>query len=71
MLIQCIYQLKMDMNASNIYTSGYALELFAKDANIENYKCVICQKILRDAIQIPESDIPTRACMKCYKVNVR
>ena len=61
----------MDMDALNIYTSGYASELFAKDVNIENYKCVICQKILRDAIQIPDSDIPARACMKCYKVNVR
>ena len=48
---------------------GYDLEIFDKiKVNIfEKYKCVVCKKVLKNAIQfIPDSNVPSRACRTCY-----
>ena len=52
-------------------SGGYDLKLFGKGYHLERYKCAICRKILRDAVQIPQSQSPKRACRKCYIGNIR
>ena len=52
-------------------SGGYDLKLFNKGYHLERYKCAICSKILRDAVQIPQSQSPKRACRKCYTGNIR
>ena len=52
-------------------SNGYDLKLFEKGNHLEKYKCAICEKVLRDAVQIPHNQSPKRACRKCYTENLR
>ena len=52
-------------------SGGYNLALFEKVHLLKKYECALCKKILRDAVQIPESQEPMRACRKCYAGNIR
>lgn len=66
-------QFNMENDNSNSVTGGYDLTIFDED-NIEKYEkymCAICGKILKEAIQLPQLDVPTRACHSCYTANVR
>ena len=49
---------------------GYSLELFSSLELPERFICVLCKKVLRDAIRCPLS-FGTRACLNCYKNNIR
>lgn len=56
-----------------IQTQLPELTIFDED-NIEKYEkymCAICGKILKEAIQLPQLDVPTRACHSCYTANIR
>lgn len=44
---------------------------FEKKEFLEQYKCGFCRNIVRDAVQIPQTQVPMRACRKCYADNVR
>ena len=61
----------IDCTAEDLSSGGYDLKLFDKGYHLERYKCAICEKILRDAVQIPQSQSPKRACRKCYTENIR
>lgn len=50
---------------------GYDLDLFENKDFLQKYKCGICRNILRDALQIPQTQVPMRACRKCYADNIR
>lgn len=52
-------------------SGGYDLDLFEKKEFLEQYKCGFCRNIVRDAVQIPQTQVPMRACRKCYADNVR
>ena len=49
---------------------GYNLEIFVKN-DVEKYKCYICGKVMKDAIQLPHLVHPKRTCLTCYKANIR
>lgn len=53
-------------SSDNSCSGGYKVELFDKSFDLEKYKCAICDKILRDPVQIPQTSNPRRACQKCY-----
>lgn len=63
-------QLLMEVNSLASIPGGYDLEIFTDDG-IEKYKCCICRKVIKDAIQLPQLDRPTRACLACYTGNIR
>ena len=50
---------------------GYNPKLFNNQHAIENYICAICSNVLREAVQIPQSANPKRACHDCYNSNIR
>lgn len=50
---------------------GYDLDLFEKSNYVEKYKCAICRKVLRNAVQVPQDQVAMRACQKCYVDNIR
>ena len=50
---------------------GYDLEIFDETevTILEKYKCAVCKKVLKKAIQFipePDSNVPLRACHTCY-----
>ena len=51
--------------------SGYSLKLFIDPKPAEKFICTICKNVLKNAVQIPESLDPKRACQDCYKDNIR
>ena len=61
----------MEINKSQAISGGYNLEIFDKDINIQRYTCTICGKVLKDAIQFLQLNVPTRACLKCYTTTIR
>ena len=65
----------MEVDSSNgvrVTLGGYDLEIFdEKEENIEKYKCDVCRKVLKNAIQLPESSVPGRRCLTCYTANIR
>ena len=63
-------QFNMENDNSNSVIGGYDLAIFDED-NIDKYMCAICGKVLKEAIQLPQLDIPTRACHSCYATNIR
>ena len=67
------FAMEIDCGEYPSYNSsgGYDLALFEKAHLLEKYECVICKKILRDAVQIHENQEPRRACRKCYTDNIR
>ena len=50
---------------------GYNPKMFNNQHAIENYICTICSNVLREAVQIPQSADPKRACHDCYNSNIR
>lgn len=53
-------------------SGGYDLDIFDESRMaIEKYKCAVCRKVLKNAIQLPDLNIPTRACRTCYTENIR
>lgn len=60
-----------NLNAVSVTSGGYDLEIFHEKENIERYKCDICRKVLKNAIQLQESSVPTRRCLTCYTANAR
>ena len=61
----------MEIDKPEAISGGYNLEIFHKDVNIQRYICVICGKVLKDTAQMPQLNLPTRACLKCYIATVR
>ena len=60
------------LNAVSVTSGGYDVEIFDEKENIiERYKCDVCRKVLKNAIQLQESSVPTRRCLTCYTTNVR
>ena len=60
------------LHRANFASGGYDLEIFDEsEIRIEKYKCVVCRKVLKNAIQLPNSNIPSRACLTCYTENIR
>lgn len=49
---------------------GYSLELFTSLELPPRFICVLCKKVLRDAVRCPLS-FGTRACLNCYKNSIR
>ena len=68
--IGLILQPLMELDSLASIPGGYDLEIFNED-DIEKYKCCICGKVIKDAIQLPQLDRPRRACLTCYTGNIR
>lgn len=49
---------------------GYSLELFSSLELPERFICILCKKVLRDAVRCPLS-LGTRACLNCYNNSIR
>ena len=53
-------------------SGGYELDIFDEsEMCIEKYKCAVCRKVLKNAIQLPDSNVPSRVCLTCYTENIR
>ena len=52
-------------------SSGHNPKLFNDQQAIKKYICAICNNVLKDAVQIPQSADPRRACHDCYNNNIR
>ena len=50
---------------------GYSLKLFIDGEAAKNFTCAICKNVLRNAVQIPQSNDPKRACKDCYEDSIR
>ena len=50
---------------------GFTVKIFINLEEIDKFICAICKNVLRDAAQITESNDPKRACLDCYKNNIR
>ena len=50
---------------------GFTVKIFINLEEIDKFICAICKNVLRDAVQIPESNDLKRACLDCYKNNIR
>ena len=50
---------------------GFNVNIFINLHEVGKFICTICKNVLRDAVQIPESNDPKRACLDCYKDNIR
>ena len=50
---------------------GYNLNLFIDGEAAKNVTCAICKNVLRNPVQIPQSNDPKRACKDCYEDNIR
>ena len=61
----------MELDKSDCFSDGYNLEIFDKETDVQGYICVICKKVMKDAIQLPLLNVPARACLKCYTANIR
>ena len=52
-------------------SAGHNPKLFNDQQAIKKYICAICNNVLKDAVQIPQSADPRRACQDCYNNNIR
>ena len=60
------------LHRASFTSGGYDLDIFDEsEMRIEKYKCAVCRKVLKNAIQLPNSNIPSRACLTCYTENTR
>ena len=50
---------------------GYKLKFFIDSEAAKNFICAICKNVLRNPVQIPQSQNPKRACQDCYKDSIR
>ena len=51
---------------------GFGLDIFDESAEtIEKYRCGVCGKVLKNAIQLIQLTVPTRTCLACFTTNVR
>ena len=50
---------------------GFNVKIFTNLQEGGKFICTICKNVLRNAVQIPESNDPKRACLDCYKDNIR
>ena len=50
---------------------GFNVNIFINSQEVDKFICTICKNVLRNAVQIPESNDPKRACLDCYKDNIR
>lgn len=50
---------------------GYKLEIFVDSEVAKTFVCAICKNVLRNPVQIPQSNNPKRACQDCYKDSIR
>ena len=50
---------------------GFNVNIFINSQEVYKFICTICKNVLRNAVQIPESNDPKRACLDCYKDNIR
>ena len=50
---------------------GFNVNIFINSHEVYKYICTICNNVLRNAVQIPESNDPKRACLDCYKDNIK
>ena len=64
-------KIMMKLDKSDCFSDGYSLEIFDKDTDFQRYICVICKKVLKSAIQLPQLNVPARACLECYTANIR
>lgn len=66
-------QFNMENDNSDSITEGYDWAIFDEDyiEKYVKYICAICGKVLKEAVQLPHLDIPTRACHSCYTANIR
>lgn len=62
------FQMEVDAPSSRV---GYSTKLFKNSQAIKKFICAICNNVLRDPVQIPQSVDPKRACSDCYKNNIR
>ena len=55
------------LDAASLTSGGYDVDISHEDKmGIEKYKCAVCRKILKNAMQLPDLDVPSRACYTCY-----
>ena len=52
-------------------SAGHNPKLFNDQQAIKKYICAICNNVSKDAVQIPQSADPRRACQDCYNNNIR
>ena len=64
-------KIMMKLDKSDCFSDGYSLEIFDKDTDLQRYICVICKKVLKSAIQLPQLNVPARAWLDCYTANIR
>ena len=64
-------KIMMKLDKSDCFSDGYSLEIFDKDTDLQRYICVICKKVLKSAIQLPQLNVPATACLECYTANIR
>ena len=50
---------------------GFNVKIFINLQEGGKFICTICKNVLRNAVQIPVSNDPKRACLDCYKANIR
>ena len=50
---------------------GYKLEIFVDSEVAKTFVCAICKNVLRNPVQIPQSNNPKRACQDCYQDSIR
>ena len=50
---------------------GYSLKIFVNLPAVSDFICAICMNVLRNAVQIPQSNNPKRACQMCYKERIQ
>ena len=50
---------------------GFNVNIFINSQEVYKFICTICKNVLRNAVQIPESNDPKRACLDCYKDNIK
>ena len=61
-----------NLDAASVIPGGYNLDIFDEvEMRIEKYKCAVCKKVLKNAIQLPDLNAPSRACFTCFTANIR
>ena len=61
-----------NLDAASLTAGGYDVDIIYEDKMcIEKYKCTVCRKILKNAMQLPDLDVPSRACSTCYTAILR
>ena len=60
------------LDAASFTSGGYDIGIFDEvKMTIEKYKCTVCTKVLENVIQSSDLNVPSRACLTCYKANFR